>query len=182
MEKARQPSGIARSTVIVRSAPGNKSRAFVRFGAVTVPAAIGRSGRTISKREGDGATPIASMELLYGFMRGDRIRLLQTSLPMKRTRKEMLWCDEPKNANYNRLVEVPFAASHEKIMRSDGLYDICLVLDWNIRSRRRDCGSAIFVHLIKPGYEPTAGCIAIGRKDMVRLMRFVRKGTRVKVI
>src|SRR5262245_21763873 len=91
MEKARQPSGIEQSTAIVRSGPGNKSRAFVRFGAVTVPAAIGRSGRTISKREGDGATPVASMRLLYGFMRGDRIRLLQTSLPMERTRKEMLW-------------------------------------------------------------------------------------------
>src|SRR5262249_40060606 len=140
MEKARQPSGIALSTIVVRSAPGNKSRALVRFGPVTVPAAIGRSGRTVSKREGDGATPITSMRLLYGFMRGDRIRALRTSLPMRRTRKEMVWCDEPGNANYNRLVNMPFTASHERMMRGDGLYDICLVLDWNIGSRRRHRG------------------------------------------
>ncbi len=60
------------STIVVRPAPGRKSRAIVRLGAMTVPAAIGRSGRTVMKREGDGATPIASMRLISGFRRGDR--------------------------------------------------------------------------------------------------------------
>lgn len=73
----------------------------------------------------------------------------------------MLWCDEPRNANYNRLVKAPFALSHEEMMRKDGLYDVCLVLDWNITARSRNRGSAIFMHLIRPGYEPTAGCVAL---------------------
>jgi len=68
------------------------------------------------------------------------------------------------------------------MMRADGLYDICLVLDWNITSRKRHGGSAIFFHLIKPGYEPTAGCIAVSLPDMKRLIRFMRKGTVVRVL
>jgi L,D-peptidoglycan transpeptidase YkuD (ErfK/YbiS/YcfS/YnhG family) len=154
----------------------------VQFGGMTVPAAIGRSGRSALKREGDGATPIAAMRLLYGLTRGDNVRFLPTPLTMRRTRQDMLWCDQPENANYNRMVKAPFKASHEEMMRGDGLYDVCLVLDWNITSRRRDCGSAIFFHLIKPGYEPTAGCIAVSLSNMRRLVRHMHRGTTVRVL
>jgi L,D-peptidoglycan transpeptidase YkuD (ErfK/YbiS/YcfS/YnhG family) len=182
MEKTRQDRKIRPSGIVVRQAPGKRDRALVQFGHLTVPAAIGRSGRTALKREGDGATPIASMKLLYGVARGDRVRFLQTPLPMRRTRKDMLWCDQPSNANYNRPVKAPFKPSHEEMMRADGLYDICLVLDWNIASRSRNRGSAIFFHLIRPGYEPTAGCVAVSLPDMKRLVRFMRRGTRITVI
>ncbi|MDE1991540.1 MAG: hypothetical protein KGI75_03520 [Rhizobiaceae bacterium] len=182
MEKARAGGRRASSTIIVRPKPGKSTRALVQLGALTVPAAIGRSGRKVLKREGDGATPVAVMKLLYGFTRGDRIKSLPTPLPMRRIRKDMLWCDQPENANYNRLVKAPFRPSHEEMLRRDGLYDVCLVLDWNIRSRRRNGGSAIFFHLIKPGYEPTAGCIAVSLGDMRRLIRFFRRGTTVRVI
>ncbi len=67
-------------------------------------------------------------------------------------------------------------------MRADGLYDICLVLDWNITSRARNRGSAIFFHLIKSGYQPTAGCIAVSLQDMKRFIRFMRRGTVVRVL
>src|SRR5689334_7475119 len=176
MEKTRRGLKIGPRTIVVRKAPGYSNRAIVQFGGLTVPAAIGRSGRTAIKREGDGATPIAAMKLLYGFTRGDRVRFLETPLPMKRTAGNMLWCDQPDDANYNRPVKAPFKPSHEEMMRSDGLYDICLVLDWNISSRRRNLGSAIFFHLIRPAYEPTAGCIAVSLPDMKRLIRHMRKG------
>jgi L,D-peptidoglycan transpeptidase YkuD (ErfK/YbiS/YcfS/YnhG family) len=94
----------------------------------------------------------------------------------------MLWCDQPNHPAYNRLVKAPFRASHEEMRRDDGLYDICLVLDWNITSRKRNGGSAIFFHLIKPGYQPTAGCIAVSLRDMKRLIGFLRKGTVVRVL
>ncbi|MCJ8506581.1 hypothetical protein MUU53_01505 [Rhizobium lemnae] len=155
---------------------------MVSFGNVTVPAAIGRSGRTSRKREGDGATPIAEMQVLYGFLRGDRLKGLGTALPMRRIAKSMVWCDEPRHPSYNRLVRAPFKPSHEEMSCKDGLYDICLVLDWNIRSRARYRGSAIFFHLIRPGYEPTAGCIAVSLKDMQRLLPHIRKGTRLRVL
>ena len=128
------------STVVVRPAPGKKSRAIVRLGAITVPAAIGRSGRTILKREGDGATPITSMRLISGFRRGERNGRLVTPIALRRIRPDMLWCDQPDNASYNRLVRAPFKASHEEMRRSDMLYDVCLVMDWNITSRARHRG------------------------------------------
>ena len=169
-------------TILVRPAPGRKTRAIVQVGPLRIPAAIGRSGRTSRKREGDGATPIAAMPLLSGFLRGDRVASPRTSLPLKRIRPSMLWCDEPKHPSYNRLVSAPFKPSHEEMRRADELYDICLVLDWNVTSRRRNAGSAIFFHLIRPGYEPTAGCIAVARRDMLRILPHFRRGTVVRVV
>ncbi|MCK8781356.1 L,D-transpeptidase [Rhizobium sp. NTR19] len=172
-----------RPTIItVRTAPRNRQRALVSIGPVTMQAALGRSGTTCLKREGDGATPIASMRLLYGFTRGERVRLPPTGLPMKRIKADMLWCDQPDHPSYNQLVKAPFKPSHEEMKRADGLYDVCLVLDWNITSRRRHRGSAIFFHLIKPGYQPTAGCVAVSLRDMKRLLPFLRKGTLVRVV
>lgn len=170
------------NVVTVRAAPGGRSRGTVSFGGITVPAALGRSGRTAFKREGDGATPIAAMRLLHGFTRGDRVRSLRTPLLMRRIAKDMLWCDQPDHPSYNRLVRTPFRPSHEEMMRGDGLYDICLVLDWNITTRSRHRGSAIFFHLIKPGYQPTAGCVAVSLRDMQWLIRFMRRGTVVRIL
>jgi len=186
MQRFREGVHRKDNVITVRTAPRDRRRAIVSFGGITVPAALGRSGTTPFKREGDGATPIAAMRLLYGFTRGERVRLPQTLLPMKHIRKDMLWCDQPEHPAYNRPVVnrpgAPFRPSHEEMMRADGLYDVCLVLDWNITSRARNRGSAIFFHLIKPGYQPTAGCIAVSLADMKRLIRFMRKGTLVRVL
>jgi L,D-peptidoglycan transpeptidase YkuD (ErfK/YbiS/YcfS/YnhG family) len=174
------------SVVTVRTAPRNRQRAIISFKGITLQASIGRSGTSAFKREGDGATPIAAMKLISGFTRGERIRLPQTPLSMRRISGDMLWCDEPKHAAYNRLVTqrvgAPFKPSHEEMKRTDGLYDVCLVMDWNITSRKRYGGSAIFFHLIKPGYQPTAGCVAVHPRDMKRLLPHLRKGTLVKVL
>ncbi|MBO9653998.1 L,D-transpeptidase [Agrobacterium sp. SOY23] len=167
---------------MVRPAPLKISRAIVQFGHLTFPAAIGRNGRTVLKREGDGKSPISIIRLLHGFYRGDRNTGVTTALPMQRTQKSMLWCDEPRDANYNRLVKAPFAPSHEEMMRKDGLYNVCLVLDWNITSRSRNRGSAIFMHLIRPGYEPTAGCVALHPRDMRRILPHLRKGMKIRIL
>jgi L,D-peptidoglycan transpeptidase YkuD (ErfK/YbiS/YcfS/YnhG family) len=182
MQRFRERARLDPKVITVRTAPQDRRRAIVSFGGITVQAAIGRSGPTAFKREGDGATPIASMRILYGFVRGERVRVPPTALPMRHIRKDMLWCDQPEHPAYNSLVKAPFRPSHEEMMRADGLYDICLVLDWNITSRRRHRGSAIFFHLIKPGYQPTAGCIAVSLADMKRLIRYLRKGTVVRVL
>jgi len=168
--------------VTVRTAPRDRCRAIVSIGGIRVPAALGRSGTSAFKREGDGATPIAEMQLLNGFTRAERVSLPPTRLRIARIAKDMLWCDEPQHPAYNRLVRAPFKPSHEEMARTDGLYDVCLVLDWNITSRKRYGGSAIFFHLAKPGYEPTAGCIAVSLRDMKRLLPFFKKGTRVRVV
>lgn len=178
--KSLKPAAAAR-TITVRAKPGNRTRALVSFAGRTEEAAIGRSGITARKREGDGATPIAGMRLIGGYVRHDRITQPSTALPLRFTPKNLLWCDEPRHALYNRPVDAPFKPSHEKMRRDDGLYDVCLVMDWNLRSRKRYGGSAIFFHLAKPGYTPTEGCVAVSLPAMKRLLRFMRRGTVVRV-
>lgn len=169
--------------ITVRPAPGDPRRAIVQAGHLSFPAALGRSGRTSRKREGDGATPIARMPLLYGYFRSDRVKGgLRSGLPLKPIRPSMLWCDAPTDASYNRPVRAPFARSHEKLKREDHLYDICLVMDWNISARKRHRGSAIFFHLASPGFTPTEGCVAIRRRDMQRLIPHLGRGTVVRVL
>ena len=168
--------------IMIRPLPGNPRQAIVQAGSLAFRAALGRSGRTSRKREGDGATPIASMRLLHGYYRSDRLALPDTGLQMTPILESMLWCDAPEDASYNRPVRKPFVKSHEEMLRGDHLYDICLVMDWNISSRARNRGSAIFFHLIKPGYEPTAGCVAVSLRDMRRLLPHLRKGTIVRVV
>lgn len=174
---------VALRTITVHTAPGNRQRALLRFGSLTIPAAIGRSGLTARKREGDGATPRATMRILGGFARFDRLRGgLRSRLALTRTAKNMLWCDAPGTANYNRPVLAPFKPSHEELIRSDEVYDIVLVLDWNVTRRAQGCGSAIFFHLIRPGYQPTAGCVAIALRDMLRLLPHIDSNTRLKIV
>ena len=169
--------------IIVRAAPGDPRRAIVQAGILTFRAALGRSGRTSRKREGDGATPIAPMRLIHGYYRRERIAgPLATRLRMIPIETDMLWCDAASNANYNRPVKAPFGPSHEELMREDGLYDICLVMDWNIMSRRRNLGSAIFFHCARPFYPPTQGCVAIDIRDMRRLLPLVGPDTVVRVV
>jgi L,D-peptidoglycan transpeptidase YkuD (ErfK/YbiS/YcfS/YnhG family) len=167
--------------ILVRPAPGNPRRAIVQAGRLAFRAALGRSGRTSRKREGDGATPIATMSLLYGYYRSDRLAVPGTGLAMFPIRKSMLWCDAADDASYNRPAKAPFGPSHEDLQREDHLYDICLVMDWNISSRKRHCGSAIFFHLAKPGYLPTEGCVAIQKRDMLRLLPLIGPETVVRV-
>ncbi|WP_275785660.1 L,D-transpeptidase family protein [Pararhizobium gei] len=178
--KPFKPSNSA-SAILVRRKPGHPCRALVTCFGRTEEAAIGRSGMTSRKREGDGATPIAAMRLVGGYVRGDRITPPPSALPLRVTPKDLLWCDAPGNASYNRPVRGPFRPSHEKMRREDDLYDICLVMDWNFRSRRRNGGSAIFFHLAKPGYAPTEGCIAVSLPAMQRLLKAMRRGTWVRV-
>lgn len=168
-------------TIVVKRKPGHASRALVSFAGRTEEAAIGRGGITSRKREGDGATPIAAMRLVGGYVRRDRLTLPRTALPLRFTPEKLLWCDEPRHALYNRPVAAPFRPSHEKMRRDDNLYDVCLVMDWNLMRRRRFAGSAIFFHLARPGYKPTEGCIAVSLPAMKRLLRFMRRGTVVKV-
>lgn len=178
----RRKSVRRRSIVVVRASPRGHSRAVVSVAGASFPAAIGRSGRTILKREGDGATPRSRMRIERGFYRGDHIGAPLTRLSLTRIAKNMGWCDSPSHPSYNRAVRLPFAASHERMMRGDGLYDVCLVMDWNRRCRRRNAGSAIFFHVARSDFGPTEGCVAISMPAMRRLLAVVRRETDVIVL
>ena len=166
---------------MVRGRPGNRSQGLLILGNRVMRCALGRSGISANKREGDGATPLASIKVVGGFRRGRRIAA-PTRLSLRAIRADLGWCDAPADANYNRPVRLPFAASHEKMLRGDRLYDVVIVLDWNISSRRRNLGSAIFLHVAKPGYPPTEGCVAVSARDMAWLLPRLSKGRVVSVV
>lgn len=155
--------------------------ACLRFGALTLPCQIGRSGITHLKREGDGATPAAVMRPVRGFWRADRRLKPITGVPMQPIRRGDGWCEVPGDRNYNRLVKKPYAASHEEMMRDDHLYDVVLELDWNHRPRRQGRGSAIFFHLTRHEQGPTAGCIAVDRRHVDFLLAKLSRRTRFVV-
>ncbi len=146
--------------------------------------ALGRGGISAFKREGDGATPIARLRATGCYFRADRRGRPQFFGASKAIRGDDGWCDAPADANYNEPVRLPFAASHERMMRDDRLYDVCIVLDWNRppRGRARHRGSAIFLHVAKPGLEPTEGCIALSPPDLDWLLPRLRPQTVLRVV
>jgi L,D-peptidoglycan transpeptidase YkuD (ErfK/YbiS/YcfS/YnhG family) len=156
--------------IVVRARPGVPTQGVMRVGPMVFPCALGRGGISSDKREGDGATPLGRMRLLGGYYRSDQVFPGATPLRLARIRANLGWCEVPDDRNYNRPVTIPYAASHETMRRQDRLYDFCIVLDWNIRPRRRGRGSAIFFHLARPGFTPTQGCVAVTLATMRRLL------------
>ena len=128
--------------------------------------ALGRSGIGIGKREGDGKTPFGRFKLLEAFARPDEWHLPHASLPVSQVDHTMGWCDAVGDRNYNRAVSLPYPKSHEVLQRDDHLYDVFLVMDYNVTRRMKRGGSAIFFHLVHDDYRPTEGCVAISRADM----------------
>lgn len=165
----------------VRASPLDRCKGYLAAGNLVIPCALGRGGISADKREGDGATPLGTMRILSGFFRRGHFTPSHARLAMRPIASTLGWCDLPGDRNYNRLVRLPYAASHEDMLRQDRLYDACLVLDWNIAPRKRGRGSAIFFHLAKPGFTPTQGCVAIRARDMARLLPHLTSRTVLKV-
>ncbi len=143
---------------------------MLRCGALNLPCALGRGGVTHLKREGDGATPAGRLRLLSLYIRRDRLPGPTAAIPMRAMRRDDGWCEDPRHGSYNRPIRLPSPAGHETMWRDDRLYDIVGVLDWNIRPRVSRRGSAIFLHLCRPGFGPTAGCVALRLDDLKRLL------------
>ncbi|MBF0268065.1 MAG: L,D-transpeptidase family protein [Alphaproteobacteria bacterium] len=132
--------------------------------------ALGRSGVSTAKREGDGATPAGRFPLRRVFFRPDRLDPPLTRLPVLALHPDDGWCDDPGHLDYNRPVRLPFAASHEKMWREDALYDLGAVLGHNDAPPVPYLGSAIFLHVAKPDYAPTEGCVALALDDLRSLL------------
>jgi len=139
-------------------------------GPLVIACALGRAGIRHAKKEGDHATPAGEFRLLAGFFRADIVLRRAWSLPMRPVRPNDGWCDDPESAAYNRHVTLPYKGGHEKLWRADHLYDLVIVLDYNNRPRRKNRGSAIFLHCARPDLAPTEGCVALRPDDLRRLL------------
>lgn len=157
----------------VRTLSGRASRGFLDLGFTRIPCVLGRAGTRTLKREGDGATPWGQFRVLSVYFRADRVSRPSTSLPIDLLDPSDGWCDAPSDRNYNRYVRHPYPASAEHLWRDDHLYDVVGVLDYNIVPRRRGLGSAIFLHIAHRERKPTAGCVAVSKQDMRRLLSWL---------
>lgn len=143
-----------------------------------VRAAFGRTGLIAErdKREGDGATPIGCYALREAYYRPDRLAAPETALTLHEIRPEDGWCDDPRDPAYNRPVRRPYPASHEKMWREDELYDLVVVLGHNDAPPAPLAGSAIFLHCKHGDDQPTEGCVAIAREDLIDFLARARPG------
>jgi len=139
----------------------DRRRGYLVAGQAVFPCAIGRSGIVVAKREGDGGTPRADLPLRRVFYRADRRPRPASLLPVRAITPRDAWCDDESDRRYNRLIDRPPGEAEERLARADDLYDIVVELGWNDSPVRRGRGSAIFWHLARPGFTPTAGCVAV---------------------
>ncbi len=142
----------------------------LRFEAATYRAAIGRGGVAAHKQEGDGATPHGTLALRRVLYRADRLTRPRTQLPVMPLAPHDGWCDDPADADYNRPVRLPHPARHEALWRPDPVYDVIGVLGWNDQPVVRGLGSAIFLHVARPDFAPTEGCIALALPDLLAVL------------
>ncbi len=133
-------------------------------------AACGRSGVRRDKREGDGASPAGTFPLIAAYYRADRVTRPDSGLPVAPLRPQNGWVDDPDDTNYNRLVALPYPAHHEEMWRADGLYDLVVVIGYNTDPPVPSRGSAIFLHVARPDFSPTEGCIAVERDVLAGLL------------
>ena len=142
--------------------------------------AIGKKGIGNKKKEGDLITPIGLFNIKYILYRKDRVKVL-TKLKKKVIKKNMGWCDDPKSNHYNKLVKLPFAHKHEKLYKKKSIYDIILVLNYNMNPIKKNKGSAIFIHVAEINFKKTEGCVAIKKLNLIKLLRKINPNTRVKI-
>jgi len=167
--------------LIVVVPEGDGTTGTVEAGGRRLGCALGRAGVRADKREGDGATPAGRFRLRRVLYRPDREAPPATLLPVSAIGAGDGWCDDPGDPAYNRPVVLPHPASHERLWRDDGLYDLVVVTGHNDDPVVPGAGSAVFVHVARPGYAPTEGCVALARDDLAWLLARVGPETTLAV-
>lgn len=151
------------------------------WGAGARRCAAGRSGIGIKQREGDGITPIGKWPLRRVLFRADRLAPPLTVLPVEKIEPDDAWCDIPGDPNYNRLVRLPYTTLDEKLWRDDHVYNVTAIVGFNDAPVVRGKGSAIFLHLAREDYAPTAGCVALALDDLLSALGQLRRADRLIV-
>ena len=170
------------NVIRVFRSPLDHRRGRLQAGNLVIPCALGRSGTRRAKREGDGASPVGRFKILQAYYRADHGPRPRTGLPLKAIRLGDGWSDDVRDRRYNRLVPLPHSMSHEKMWRDDHLYDVVLDIAWNRGPIIKGRGSAIFLHLARPGFLPTEGCVAVEHRMIRRLLERIGPNTRIEIL
>jgi L,D-peptidoglycan transpeptidase YkuD (ErfK/YbiS/YcfS/YnhG family) len=166
-----------RSIIRIVPRPGRPTLGFLALAGRRVPVALGRAGIRRDKREGDGATPAGRFRPLRLWWRADRHPRPVTGLPLRPIRRDDAWCEDPSDHRYNRPFRLKPGKSGDRLWRNDQLYDFIIEIDHNTIPRITRRGSAVFLHLARPHFGPTAGCVAMTPAAMLQLLRKLDRNT-----
>tara|TARA_B100000780_G_scaffold274122_1_gene238685 strand:- start:3488 stop:3979 length:492 start_codon:yes stop_codon:yes gene_type:complete len=152
---------------------------FLYFGKYRMKCAIGKRGITSKKIEGDQKTPKGTFRFRSIFYRKDRIYKIKTILKKYVIKNKMGWCDDVRSKHYNKNIMFPFDGSAEKLWLKENIYDLIVVINYNLKPVVRNKGSAIFLHVARRNYKPTRGCIAVTKKDLILLVSKINNKTKL---
>jgi len=158
----------------------NKS-GYIKYKNLKFKCSLGKAGIGKKRKEGDNITPRGKYKIVTIYYRSDRIKKISSKLKLIKIKKNMGWCDDPKSRKYNQLVKLPNKYGHEKLYRRDNIYNLILALNYNMKPIIKNKGSAIFIHIAKNNYEFTAGCIALKKGDLIKLLEKIKKNTKIKI-
>jgi L,D-peptidoglycan transpeptidase YkuD (ErfK/YbiS/YcfS/YnhG family) len=168
------------AAILIRAAAGDPRRGWLTAGGQTVPVALGRGGIRANKREGDGGTPMGTFRPRQLWWRADRHPRPRTFLAVQAIGPEDVWCEDPSSRHYNQPVRCKQAGDGDRLKRDDHLYDFIVEIDHNSSPRIKGRGSAVFLHLARENFGPTAGCVSMTKPAMLRLL--ARLGPDTKIV
>ena len=154
---------------------------YLKYRELKFRCSLGKAGISKKVAEGDNITPKGIYKIIKIYYRDDRIKNIISKIKLIKIKNNMGWCDDPSSKKYNQLIKLPNKYRHEKLYRNDELYDIVLVLDYNMNPIVKGKGSAIFLHLSKNLKNKTSGCVALRKKDMLELLKKIKKNTKIVI-
>jgi L,D-peptidoglycan transpeptidase YkuD (ErfK/YbiS/YcfS/YnhG family) len=159
----------------------NKS-GYLKYKNFKFRCSLGKAGIGKKKIEGDNITPKGTFKIIKIYYRSDRIKKIKSKFKLIKIKKNIAWCDDPQSRNYNQLIKLPSKYSYENLFKKNNIYDLILVLNFNINPIIKNRGSAIFIHVAKRNYKPTAGCIALKKDHLIKLVNNLKKNAVVKIM
>jgi L,D-peptidoglycan transpeptidase YkuD (ErfK/YbiS/YcfS/YnhG family) len=158
----------------------NKSK-LLKFNNIKFRCALGKSGIGEKEIEGDNVTPRGIYRIVKIYYRKDRIKKITSKFKLIEITQTMGWCNDIKSKKYNQLIKLPTKYSHEKLYRKDNVYDLILVLNYNMNPTIKNKGSAIFIHVTRENYQSTQGCIALKKNNLIKLISKINKNIKIKI-
>ena len=158
----------------------NKS-SYIKYKNFRFRCALGKAGIGKKKKEGDNITPKGLYKIVKIYYRKDRIKKISSKFKLIKITKNIGWCDDPNSEKYNKIVNLPTKYSYEKLYRKDNVYDLILVLNYNMSPVIKNKGSAIFIHITKKKYQPTQGCVALKKGNLLKLISKINKNIKIKI-
>ena len=158
-----------------------KKSGYLQYKNLKFRCALGKAGIKKKEKEGDNVTPKGVFKISSIYYRPDKIKNIITTIKKIKIKKNIGWCDDPNSHFYNQPISLPNKFGHEKLYRNDSLYDLILVLNYNVNPIIKNKGSAIFIHIAKKNYKKTRGCVALKKNHLIELISKIKKNTKIKI-